>query len=402
LSSTPVSRRTALRTLGAAAAAIVGAPAILRGRFQLFAESPAEYSARTIRLVQESPVVDLLCQFAFPDQREQGTPLATRWLREPGTFTEEHFAMFRNSGVDILCLGRGAPSYEANLTFLAEWNGFIASYPQWFMRIDHPRHLDAVKGSGRVGIMITTQTADGFRTLDDINASFGLGQRVAQLTYNFQNRIGAGFLEHNDGGLSVFGHQVLERMERVGMGVDLSHCADRTTLDSLAAAKRPALFTHAACRALVPGRTRNKTDEMIRKLAATGGVMGIAYIRFMIRSGAPVTVEHVVDHFDHVIRLVGAEHVAVGSDLDLQGWGSPRPPEGRTSEIANQPNFDRYFAYYADDGGVHVDGLGHPRRMFDLTEAFVRRGYSDHTIRLILGGNAVRIFRDLWTGSRAR
>jgi membrane dipeptidase len=400
--SWPVSRRTALRALGAAAAGIVGAPAILRDHFQLFANSSVEYSGRTIRLLQESPVVDLLCQFAFPDLREQGTPLATRWLREPGTFTEEHWAMFRNSGVDILCLGRGVQSHEAHLAFLAEWNGFIASYPQWFMRIDHPRHLETVKGSGRIGIMLTTQTADHFRTLDDINASFGLGQRVAQLTYNFQNRIGAGFLEHNDGGLSVFGHQVLERMERVGMGVDLSHCADRTTLDSLAAATRPALFTHAACRTLVPGRSRNKTDEMIRKLAATGGVMGIAYIRFMIRSQAPVTVEHVVDHFDHVIRLVGAEHVAVGSDLDVQGWGQPRQPAGRTGEIANQPNFDRYFAFYTEDGGVHVDGLGHSRRMLDLTEAFVRRRYSDDTIRLILGGNAVRIFRDLWTGRPPR
>lgn len=392
----PITRRSALQTLAATAAGLAGAPAILRNRFTLFADSPSEYSARTIRLLQESPVVDLLCQFAFPDFREEGTPLATRWLREPGSFTEEHWAMFRDSGVNVLCLGRGAGSYEGMLAFLAEWNGFIASYPDWFMRVDHPRHLDTVKDSGRVGIMITTQNADHFRTLQDINTCFGMGQRVAQLTYNFQNRIGAGFLEHNDGGLSVFGHQVVERMEEVGMGVDLSHCADRTTLDALAAAKRPALFTHAACRALMPGYTRNKTDEMIRKLAATGGVMGIAYIRFMIRPEAPVTVEHVVDHFDHVIRLVGAEHVAVGSDIDMQGWGTSPRPAGATGGIQDQANFDRYFAYYADDGGVHVDGLGHSRRMFDLTEAFVRRGYSDDTIRLVLGGNAVRVFRDLW------
>lgn len=393
---TPISRRSALQALSTATAALAGAPAILRNRFQLFADSPAEYSVRTIRLIEESPVVDLLCQFAFPDLRGEGTPLATRWLREPGAFTEEHWAMFRDAGVDVLCLGRGASSYEGMLTFLAEWNGFIAAYPDWFMRVDRPGHLDAVADSGKVGIMITTQNAEHFRTLQDIDTCFALGQRVAQLTYNFQNRIGAGFLEHNDGGLSVFGHQVVERMEQVGMGVDLSHCADRTTLDALAVVQRPALFTHAACRALMPGYTRNKTDEMIRKLAATGGVMGIAYIRFMIRPEAPVTVEHVVDHMEHVIRLVGAEHVAVGSDLDLQGWGTTRQREGATGGIQDQANFDRYFAYYADDGGVHVDGLGHSRRMFDLTEALVRRGHSDATIRLIIGGNAVRVFRQLW------
>ncbi|MFN2316247.1 MAG: dipeptidase [Gemmatimonadales bacterium] len=393
---TPISRRSALQALTTATAVVAGAPAILRGRFQLFADSPTEYSARTIRLIQESPVVDLLCQFAFPDFRQEGLPLPTRWLREPGAFTEAHWAAYRDSGVNVLALGRGASNYEGMLIFLAEWNGFIAAYSNWFMRVDRPGHLDEVVNSGKVGIMMTTQNADHFRSLDDVNTFFALGQRIAQLTYNFQNRIGAGFLEHNDGGLSVFGHQMVERMEEVGMAVDLSHCADRTTLDALAAAKRPALFTHAACRALMPGYTRNKTDEMIQKLAATGGVMGMACIRFMIRPEPPVTVEHVVDHFDHVIRLVGAEHVAIGSDLDINGLGSPIPATGTSPAIANQPNFDRYGAYYAENGGVHVDGLGHNRRMFDLTEAFVRRGYSDGTIRLILGGNAVRVFKQLW------
>jgi membrane dipeptidase len=392
----PISRRSALQVLTTATAAVAGAPAILRGRFQLFADSPAEYSARTIRLVQESTVVDLLCQFAFPDLRQEGTPLATRWLREPGAFTEEHWATYRDSGVNVLALGRGANSYEGMLAFLAEWNGFIASYSDWFMRVDRPGHLDEVANSGKVGIMLTTQNAEHFRTLGDIDTCFALGQRVAQLTYNFQNRIGAGFLEHNDGGLSVFGHQVVERMEQVKMGVDLSHCADRTTLDGLAIATRPVLFTHATCRALLPGYLRCKTDEMIQKLAATGGVMGIAYIRFMIRPEPPVTVEHVVDHFDHVIRLVGAEHVAVGSDLDINGWGTAKRADSSTGGIENQANFDRYVAYYTDDGGVHVEGLGHHRRMFDLTEAFVRRGYSNDTIRLILGGNAVRVFKQLW------
>src|SRR5690606_7827515 len=96
----PISRRSALRILAGTAAGLAGAPAVLRGRFRLFADSPAEYSARTVRLVRESTVVDLLCQFAFPDLRGEGTPLATRWLREPETFTEQHFALFRDSGVD--------------------------------------------------------------------------------------------------------------------------------------------------------------------------------------------------------------------------------------------------------------------------------------------------------------
>ncbi len=396
MNDTPgISRREALRALAVAGTTLAGAPAILRGRFRLDAQSRAEYSARTLRLVEESPVVDMLCQFRFPDLRQEGTPVPTRWLREATAFTEADWAAFKESGVKVIALGRGAPNYEAALAFQAEWNGFIASHSEWFTRIDDPRDFAAIQGSGKVGLMLTYQNSDHFRTVADVDTLFGLGQRVSQLTYNFQNRIGSGFLEHNDGGLSVFGHQVVERMQRVGMGVDLSHCADRTTLDGLAAATRPTIFTHAACRALMPGYTRCKTDEMIEKLAAGGGVMGIAFIRFMIRPEAPVTVDHVVDHFDHVIRLVGAEHVGIGSDLDLQGLGAPIQRPG-TVGIEGQPNFDRYRAYYAADGGVHVDGLNHHRRVYDLTEAFVRRRYSDDTIRLLLGGNWVRVMTALW------
>jgi membrane dipeptidase len=287
-----VNRREAIKALSLASA-FVAAPAVLRGRFRLLAQG-TEYSARTIRLVRESTVVDMLCQFAFPDFREDGVPRAHLWLRDPASFTDVDFARFRDSGVNILALGHGSPNYEEGLKWCAEWNGFIASHSDWFTRIDDVRDLVSVKGSGKVGVMITTQGADHFRTAADVETYWQLGQRVCQLTYNMQNRLGAGFLEHRDGGLTVFGHEVLARMEQVKMIADLSHCGDQTTLDALAAAKRTPIFTHASCRALLPGYTRCKTDEMIRGLAAKGGVMGIPFIRFMIRPEPPVTVEHVV------------------------------------------------------------------------------------------------------------
>jgi membrane dipeptidase len=386
-------RRAALRTLGAAALA---APAILKGRHPLFAQSGQEYSERAIRLVREAPVVDMLCQFSFPDRRGEGMPLATAWLRDPESFTEEHYRRYRESGVDVIALGRGADNYEGALRFMAEWNGFIASHSRWFTRIDDARDLRAASESERVGIMITCQNSDHFRTVDDVDLFHGLGQRVSQLTYNFQNRLGSGFLENDDGGLSVFGHQVVERMQAVGMVVDLSHCADRTTMDGLDAATKPVVFTHASCRALLPGYLRCKTDEAIRALAAGGGVMGIPFIRFMIKAGPPVSVEDVVDHFDHVARLVGVEHVGIGSDLDIDGFGSPRVAAGEAPTPSRQPNFARYHAYFTDEGFEHIEGLDHNRRVYDLTEALIRRGYTDEHIRLMLGGNFVRVLSELW------
>jgi membrane dipeptidase len=389
-------RRELLSILAGAAVSTAAAPAVLRGRYRLFAQSPQEYSARTIRLMQDSPVVDMLCQFAFPDLNEEGTPRAQRWLQDPTSFTAEDFAVFRGSGVKTLALGRGANSYEAMLRFMAEWNGFIASRSEWFTRVDDIADVRSTREDGRVGIMLTTQNSLHFRTAADVATFHRLGQRVSQLTYNVQNQIGAGFLEHNDGGLTIFGHEIVEAMERVGMTVDVSHCADRTTLDAIAAAKKPPIFTHAAARGLMPGFLRCKTDESIRALAQKGGVMGIGFIRFMIRPEAPVTVEHVVDHVDYVIRLVGAEHVGIGSDLDMAGLGAPVPKKGEPLGIAGQTNFDRYKPFYAEDGGVHVDGMNHPKRLFDLTEAMVRRRHSDATIRLVLGGNFIRALEASW------
>ena len=388
----PLSRRTALRHLAAAA---VVAPAVLRGRYPLFAASGVEYSARAVRLMQESIVVDLLNQFRFADFSEK-PPKSQLWLSKARSMTDEDYEAYRTSGYQVIALGHGAADYAAGIRFVADWNGFIAGYPDRFMRIDDAGDFEAVKKAQKVGIMITFQNSDHFRTVEDVETFHALGQRLSQLTYNYQNRIGSGFLEEHDGGLTVFGRQVVERMNAVGMAVDVSHCGDRTTLDTLEIAKRPVVFSHASCRALVPGHLRCKTDEMIRKLARGGGVMGIPFLRMMVTDAEPVTVEHVVDHFDHVARLVGVEHLAVGSDMDLVG--NPNPVNGPGAGNPATPNFERYRLHRNAKGELllTIAGLDHPKRMFDLTEGLIRRRYSDDHIRLILGGNAVRVLGEVW------
>jgi len=328
-------RRTLLK-----GAALAGASAVLRGRFQLFAQSSTEYSARAIQLVAETTVVDLLNQFRFPDYSEKPADKLDYWLTKPGSFTASDAATYQSSGINVFALGEGASDYEDGLRFFAKWNGFLAAYSDLLLRIDDAADFARVRNDKKIGIMLTMQESSHFRGPDDIDEFFALGQRISQLTYNFNNRIGSGFLEQRDGGLSVFGLSIMERMEKVGMGVDLSHCGDQTTLDALDAAKRPALFTHATCRALNEGHLRAKTDEAIRKLAKTGGIMGIAFIRFLVRDREPVTLANVLDHFDYVRKLVGVEYLAVGSDLDVVGNGNTIGGSGKGPEA--QPNFDRY------------------------------------------------------------
>lgn len=388
----PLSRRRAIQRL---AVSVAVAPGVLRGRYPVFANATQQYSARAIRLVQESVVIDLLNQFRFADFAEK-PPRSQLWLSKPRSMTPADYETYRSSGYSVICLGHSPSDYAAAIRFFADWNGFIAEYPDWFMRVDDARDFESVKRSGKVGIMMTFQNSDHFRSPDDVETFFALGQRLSQLTYNYQNRIGSGFLEEHDGGLTVFGRQLVERMEKVGMAVDVSHCADRTTLDTLDVAKRPIVFSHASCRALLPGHLRCKTDEMITKMARTGGVMGIPFLRMMLHEGEPVTVEHALDHFDHVRTLVGVEHLAVGSDMDVVG--NPNPVNGPGAGNPATPNFERYRLHHDASGELllTVKGLDHPRRTFDLVEGLIRRGYTDTQVTAILGGNAMRVFRSLW------
>jgi membrane dipeptidase len=179
-------------------------------------------------------------------------------------------------------------------------------------------------------------------------------------------------------------------MNKVGMAVDVSHCGDRTTLDAFDISKKPVLITHSNCRALVAGHPRCKTDEAIKKVGAAGSVFGITAVRMFVKADEPTTIEHVLDHFDHVRKLIGPEHLGVGSDIDLYGYDA-MPPE------LNRQLRAGYKGSYGFREKIDVEGLNHPKRMFDLAEGLVRRKYSDKEIEGILGGNFKRVLSQIWT-----
>jgi len=230
------------------------------------------------------------------------------------------------------------------LQFLALWNGFLAHHHDSLMRIDSPAALERVNQAGKVGVLLGIQNSAHFRNPDDVDFFHALGQRVSQLTYNSRNLIGNGSTERRDEGISDFGVAIVERMNKAGMAVDVSHCGDRTTLDAFEISKRPVLITHSNCRALVPRHPRVKTDEAIRRMAATGGVMGITGVRMFVKADEPTTVEHMLDHYDHVAKLVGVEHLGVGSDIDLDGYDDLSPKENEQLEGILGGNFKRVLS----------------------------------------------------------
>ena len=362
-----ITRRTVLKS----AALSLGAPMINRGRFSLFARSETEYSARTVELVRRSTVIDMLGLLTLNYRK------LSVWETDPGQFRQADFVRLRDSGITVFHPAVGYTAgdiYTESLRDIAGWNAFIAAHGEQFQRIEEVAHFKQAKALGKIGILIGQQNSAHFRTIDDVNRFHALGQRVSQLTYS-GNSIGGGSSDPRDCGLSKYGVQIVERMNEVGMAVDISHCGDRTTMNAIDASRKPVLVTHSNCRALVPGSARCKTDEAIRRMAATGGVMGITMVRTFVRAAARVTMEHVLDHFDHLIRLAGVEHAGIGSDVDL---------DGRDTRIRPTRRFD-------------LDGIDYAKKIYDLTEGLVSRNYSSRNIELILGGNFERALTATWT-----
>ena len=384
---TDLDRRTLLKGAIGAAAAAVAAPMLNRGRYRLFAATATEYSARAIALMQRSLVIDMLSPFTL------NFPLQDKWQIAPESFTAADFDKFRGSGINVFhpAVGLGGPdAYEQAMAFFAGWNSFLAGNDERMMRIDTPGDFARVKRSGKVAVILGLQNAEHFRRPADVDAFYGYGQRVAQLTYNSRNRIGNGSTERRDEGISDFGVAIIERMNKVGMAVDVSHCGDRTTLDAFELSKRPVLITHSNCRVLANGHPRDKSDEAIRAVGKSGGVMGITGVRMFVSDKEPTTIENALDHFDHVAKLIGPEHLGVGSDMDLNGYDA-MPPE------LNKQLRAGYKGSYGFREKIDIEGLDHPKRMFDLTEGLIRRKYTDPQIEGILGGNFRRVLSEIWT-----
>jgi membrane dipeptidase len=374
------SRRTFLKHAAAISAAF---PMLNLGSYSAFAGSRKKYSARVMKLMERSIVIDMLGVVKMDFT-------SAAWS---GRLTEQQVQEFRDSGLTVLhqAMGLGDPdAYNSVVSYFASWSGFYARNSEVFLLVDKAADFERAKAAGKVAMILGVQNSEHFRTIDDVKMFHDLGQRCSQLTYNSQNYFGSGSTDRIDGGVSDYGAELIQKMNEVRMLVDVSHCGDKTTLDAMEISKQPIAITHSNCRAL-NDHPRLKTDEAIKKLAATGGVMGITGVRNFVRDKEPTTIEHMVDHIDHVAKLVGVEHVGIGTDSDLNG-SDDMPPE--QLKMAKQS----YKASYAFRDKIDTDGFDDPLRFYDLTDALVRRGYSDANIEAILGGNFRRLLGQVWGG----
>ncbi|WP_137869274.1 membrane dipeptidase [Sphingopyxis sp. 2PD] len=367
--------------IAGAVGAALSAPMVNRGSYAFAAAPGRVYTRRAVDLVARSLVIDMLAPLKIT--------LAEDYVAH--RLTDAEAAEFRASGITGFhnAYGLGGPDAKQQaLTFLAGWQGFAGRNSHVFTLVDGVADLDRAKADKKCAVIMGIQNAEHFEKIEDVALFRRLGLRCAQLTYNSQNLIGSGSTERIDGGISDYGAAIIAEMEKQRLLVDVSHCGDKTTLDAIEIAKGPIAITHSNARALVD-HPRVKTDAAIKALAAKGGVMGITGVRMFVRTADPTNVGHMADHIDHVAKLVGIDHVGIGSDADLHGYDDMKPDEYALLKGA-------YKGSYAFRDKIDIDGFDHPLKVFDLTEELIRRGYSNDNITAVLGGNFRRLLAQVW------
>jgi len=231
--------------------------------------------------------------------------------------------------------------------------------------------------------------------VDNIDALHALGMRCFQLTYNFRNLVGDGCLERTNAGLSDFGVEVVARMNKTGVLVDLSHCGSQTTLDGIAFSEKPVAITHSMVEKFRPGHPRAKTDDQIKALADKGGVFGVAALGYFIgkNPGTDTTIERYADHIEHAVKTIGIEHVGLSTDFPVRGLES-----WITKEDWYEPRLTIFKPSYDVQWPPYIPELDTPDRFRNLVAVLDRRGWKTGDLERLLGGNWQRLFKDVFGG----
>lgn len=260
--------------------------------------------------------------------------------------------------------------------------------------------IPAARAAGQVGLIMGWQNMRAISdNLDRIALFHRLGVRVMQLTYNRRNYLGDGCLEPEDGGLSDLGVAAVGVMNDLGVAVDLSHVGKRATLKAAEVSRRPVLITHANAEAVVDS-PRNKSDEEIKAVAAGGGVIGTSIYGAMCWTGdpgQPPSLDDYLRQLDHIVDLVGPDHVGIGTDLpavsDLTVVKSVTEMTLARSAAFIGPYVE---AFGNEIAGRYIRECPDQTGLVHITEALVDRGWDEAQIRGLLGENFLRVFGKIW------
>ncbi|MFC2164177.1 dipeptidase [Acidobacteriota bacterium] len=295
---------------------------------------------------------------------------------------DSYIAKLRDGGITL-----AMSSVAHNHSFRGAIDQIVAFFERFqkddrLLHVTRTEDIISAKKEGKIGVGFHFQNSrpveNDLRLLD---VFYRLGVRVIQITYNEKNLVGDGCTEITDCGLSQFGKEMILRMNKIGMVVDLSHVGYRTSMETLELSKDPVFFSHSNSDSVCPSK-RNLKDDQIKALAKNRGVIGINGFPSFVKENNP-TLDDLIDHIDHISNLAGTDHIGIGFDFA-------------------QESIEEYKAFRYDPEVYPLPPWAYPRDIDDvsktpnLTRGLKTRGYSDEDVRKILGGNFLRVYKEVW------
>ncbi|WP_019672977.1 membrane dipeptidase [Psychrobacter lutiphocae] len=298
----------------------------------------------------------------------------------------DYFLMLKASGIDAV---HATLVYHedarATLTRFAEWDYRFERNSDLIMPVYQVEDIKKAKELGKVGILFGAQNCS---PIDDeiglISVMRQQGLLIMQLTYNNQSLLATGCYEQKDTGITRFGQQAIREMNRVGMIIDMSHSAEISTLEAIDISERPICISHANP-TFAHDALRNKSDTVIKALAAKGGLLGFSLYPFHLPNGSDCTLEDFCQMIAKTADMVGVEHLGIGSDLCLNqpqsvlewmrnGRWSKQMDYGEGS--ANNSGWPDPLPWFSGEDGMQ-----------NIYQGLLKTGFSDKEAGQIIGGN---------------
>ena len=288
-------------------------------------------------------------------------------------------------------------NFQETIAEIERWGPRLALHGDSVMQIETVDDILTAKREGRTGIIFGFQNASPIENrLDRLSLLHRLGVRIIQVTYHERNLLGNGCYERRDEGLSSFGIDAVREMNRLGILIDLSHVGIRTTMETIEVSEKPVSCTHANSKGYydVP---RNKATDAVKLLAEKGGVVGSTCITSFLKTGPNSHLADYVEAIDDLVERIGIDHVGIGTDFTQD------QPVSFWKYISAQQG-TRYPASFADpnkvwkmnDPTLYPAELQTPDDLPRLASALSDRGYGAEDVAKLMGGNWLRLFREVW------
>jgi membrane dipeptidase len=255
--------------------------------------------------------------------------------------------------------------------------------------------IRAAKRDGKLAVVLHFQGTHPFEYEPDLaEVYWRLGVRVVQMAYNVRSPAADGCEEPGNAGLSRFGRQLVAEFNRLGIVVDVSHTGHASSMDAVGASTAPCIASHSNAAAVQASR-RNMKDDLIKAIAAGGGVIGANGYPAFVAPGTRPTLDQYIDHMAYISELTGPQHVAIGLDYTTRN-----PPLAEYEQLIESGVWARES--YPPPPWHYPEGLEDASGLPRLTERLLQRGFSEQDVRGILGENWLRVFGAVWRSEAGR